>query len=53
MSASPTGGITAETAPDWLALDPVLCVGGSWVAPKGASREEIARLASEAAAMGR
>ena len=28
----PTGGITEQTAPDWLALDPVLCVGGSWVA---------------------
>ena len=28
----PTGGITAATAADWLALDPVLCVGGSWVA---------------------
>lgn len=31
----PTGGITQETAPDWLALDPVLCVGGSWIVPKG------------------
>jgi 2-dehydro-3-deoxyphosphogluconate aldolase/(4S)-4-hydroxy-2-oxoglutarate aldolase len=48
----PTGGITAETAPDWLALEQVLCVGGSWVAPRGASREEIQKLASEAAAMG-
>ncbi len=28
----PTGGITAANAPEWLALDPVLCVGGSWVA---------------------
>ncbi len=28
----PTGGITEATAPDWLALEPVLCVGGSWVA---------------------
>jgi 2-dehydro-3-deoxyphosphogluconate aldolase/(4S)-4-hydroxy-2-oxoglutarate aldolase len=28
----PTGGITEATAPDWLALAPVLCVGGSWVA---------------------
>jgi 2-dehydro-3-deoxyphosphogluconate aldolase / (4S)-4-hydroxy-2-oxoglutarate aldolase len=27
----PTGGITEASAPDWLALDPVLCVGGSWV----------------------
>jgi 2-dehydro-3-deoxyphosphogluconate aldolase/(4S)-4-hydroxy-2-oxoglutarate aldolase len=27
----PTGGITEKSAPDWLALDPVLCVGGSWV----------------------
>ena len=48
----PTGGISAETAPDWLALDPVLCVGGSWVAPKGASPEEIRKLATEASGMG-
>lgn len=32
----PTGGITAQTAPDWLALDAVLCCGGSWLVPKGA-----------------
>ena len=31
----PTGGVSEKTAPDWLALDPVLCVGGSWVVPKG------------------
>lgn len=30
----PTGGITAKTAADWLALPNVICVGGSWVAPK-------------------
>ena len=29
----PTGGITRESAPDFLALSNVLCVGGSWVAP--------------------
>jgi 2-dehydro-3-deoxyphosphogluconate aldolase / (4S)-4-hydroxy-2-oxoglutarate aldolase len=27
----PTGGLTETTAPDWLALESVLCVGGSWV----------------------
>ena len=27
----PTGGITEASAPDWLAFDRVLCVGGSWV----------------------
>lgn len=32
----PTGGITQKTAPDWLALDAVVCVGGSWLVPKGA-----------------
>lgn len=32
----PTGGITAATAPDWLAEDAVLCVGGSWLVGKGA-----------------
>nr|WP_277619352.1 bifunctional 4-hydroxy-2-oxoglutarate aldolase/2-dehydro-3-deoxy-phosphogluconate aldolase [Aurantiacibacter luteus] len=47
----PTGGVSLQNAPDWLALDPVLCVGGSWVAPKGASPEEIAKLAREAAAL--
>jgi Entner-Doudoroff aldolase len=30
----PTGGITQASAPQWLALDPVLCVGGSWLVPK-------------------
>ena len=47
----PTGGITAATAPNWLALPQVLCVGGSWVAPKGASAEEITALARDAAAL--
>lgn len=32
----PTGGISLETAPNWLALPAVLCVGGSWVVGKGA-----------------
>jgi 2-dehydro-3-deoxyphosphogluconate aldolase / (4S)-4-hydroxy-2-oxoglutarate aldolase len=32
----PTGGITQASAPDWLALDAVLCVGGSWLVQKGA-----------------
>jgi len=32
----PTGGITAETAPDFLALPNVGCVGGSWLTPKDA-----------------
>ncbi|UAJ11268.1 bifunctional 4-hydroxy-2-oxoglutarate aldolase/2-dehydro-3-deoxy-phosphogluconate aldolase [Glacieibacterium megasporae] len=27
----PTGGITEATAPDWLALPSVVCVGGSWM----------------------
>jgi 2-dehydro-3-deoxyphosphogluconate aldolase / (4S)-4-hydroxy-2-oxoglutarate aldolase len=47
----PTGGITAATAPDWLALPSVLCVGGSWVVQPGASLEEINQLAREAAAL--
>ena len=29
----PTGGITAASAPGWLGLPNVLCVGGAWVAP--------------------
>lgn len=30
----PTGGISADNAKDYLSLPSVLCVGGSWVAPK-------------------
>jgi 2-dehydro-3-deoxyphosphogluconate aldolase/(4S)-4-hydroxy-2-oxoglutarate aldolase len=29
----PTGGISVDTAPDYLALPNVACVGGSWLAP--------------------
>ncbi|WP_225889891.1 bifunctional 4-hydroxy-2-oxoglutarate aldolase/2-dehydro-3-deoxy-phosphogluconate aldolase [Indioceanicola profundi] len=29
----PTGGVTPESAPDYLALPNVVCVGGSWIAP--------------------
>ncbi len=32
----PTGGITAASAPDWLAMPGVCCVGGSWLVPPGA-----------------
>lgn len=48
----PTGGITAETAGDWLALDPVLCVGGSWlVRPGETDLPAIAERARKAAAL--
>ncbi len=47
----PTGGVSDATAPEWLAFDPVLCVGGSWVTPKGASLDEVETLAREAAAL--
>jgi 2-dehydro-3-deoxyphosphogluconate aldolase / (4S)-4-hydroxy-2-oxoglutarate aldolase len=47
----PTGGITQASAPDWLALDAVLCVGGSWIVPAGApdvaAITEAARKASQ------
>jgi 2-dehydro-3-deoxyphosphogluconate aldolase/(4S)-4-hydroxy-2-oxoglutarate aldolase len=32
----PTGGIGPKNAPDYLALSNVICVGGSWVAPREA-----------------
>ena len=31
----PTGGITQASAPEWLALPAVACVGGSWIAGRG------------------
>jgi len=50
----PTGGIGPDNAAEWLAFDPVLCVGGSWVSPKGpVERDVVERLAREAAALAR
>lgn len=51
----PTGGITAATAPLYLALPGVPCVGGSWLTPKDAVREGrwdvVEGLAREATAL--
>lgn len=53
----PTGGITADTAPSYLALANVACVGGSWVAPRVAVAtgdwQSIERLAATASALKR
>jgi 2-dehydro-3-deoxyphosphogluconate aldolase/(4S)-4-hydroxy-2-oxoglutarate aldolase len=52
----PTGGITLEKARGYLALENVLCVGGSWIAPadriKAGDWSGIEKLAREAAALG-
>lgn len=53
----PTGGIDARTAPEYLALPNVHCVGGSWMCPPAALASgdyaEVTRLARAAAALGR
>lgn len=53
----PTGGITLASAPDYLALPNVVCVGGSWLTPADALRtgdwRRITTLAAEAAALKR
>lgn len=53
----PTGGITPKTAPDYLALPNVACVGGSWMVPKDKIADGdwagITALAAEAAALKR
>ena len=48
----PTGGITAETASDWLAFEAVACVGGSWlVRPGETDLSAVAGRARKAAAL--
>ena len=51
----PTGGITAESAADYLALSNVGCVGGSWLTPAALVAEgrwdEITELSRQAAAL--
>ena len=49
----PTGGISAERAGEWLAHPSVLCVGGSWIVPKGADMAEVNALARQAATLAR
>ena len=49
----PTGGITEATAPEWLAFAPVLCVGGSWVTPAGATMAEVEAKARAASGLQR
>ena len=53
----PTGGISLASAPDYLSLANVTCVGGSWLTPRavveGEDWQEITRLAREAAGLPR
>ena len=44
----PTGGITEQSAPVWLAHPSVLCVGGSWMVPAGET--DLGRIAERARA---
>ncbi|MFH9132602.1 bifunctional 4-hydroxy-2-oxoglutarate aldolase/2-dehydro-3-deoxy-phosphogluconate aldolase [Streptomyces sp. NPDC017524] len=52
----PTGGISLASAPSYLALPNVGCVGGSWMVPGDAVAakdwDRVARLAAEAATLG-
>lgn len=52
----PTGGVSLESAPGYLSLPNVTCVGGSWLTPRavveGEDWAEITRLARGAAALG-
>ncbi len=56
-SFCPTGGVTLDNAPDYLAQPNVICVGGSWVAPMDAVRDgawgRITALARAASQLGR
>jgi 2-dehydro-3-deoxyphosphogluconate aldolase / (4S)-4-hydroxy-2-oxoglutarate aldolase len=45
----PTGGISEATAAEWLAEDSILCVGGSWVVPKGAPNQAVIEANARAA----
>jgi 2-dehydro-3-deoxyphosphogluconate aldolase/(4S)-4-hydroxy-2-oxoglutarate aldolase len=55
MVFCPTGGITQETAPQFLACPNVVCVGGSWLTPKAAMQagdwKKITELAAKASAL--
>ena len=51
----PTGGITGDTAPSYLELPNVACVGGTWLTPvdrmEAGDWDSITRLAEQATAL--
>lgn len=51
----PTGGVSQQNAPDFLACKNVACVGGSWLTPKNAVHaqdwKQITELAAAASAL--
>jgi 2-dehydro-3-deoxyphosphogluconate aldolase/(4S)-4-hydroxy-2-oxoglutarate aldolase len=51
----PTGGVTLQNAPDFLALPNVICVGGSWIVPNDAmvkgEWDKITQLAKDTQAL--
>ncbi|HEX6783209.1 MAG TPA: bifunctional 4-hydroxy-2-oxoglutarate aldolase/2-dehydro-3-deoxy-phosphogluconate aldolase [Sphingomicrobium sp.] len=49
----PTGGVRPETAHDWLALDAVLCVGGTWFVKPGDDLAVVDERARAAAGLAR
>ena len=57
LKICPTGGIGLSNAPDYLALDAVMCVGGSWLVPKAkiaaGEWDAITQIAAAAQALSR
>ena len=57
ISFCPTGGVTLQNAPEYLALPNVVCAGGSWIAPSdlvnAGKWDEIEERARQAAALRR
>ena len=47
----PTGGIRPDNAAEWLALEAVLCVGGTWLYRPGDNMDEVTERARAAAAL--
>ena len=45
----PTGGVTEQSVPYWLAIPQVLCVGGTWIVPRGPVDPAAIRAAAERA----
>ena len=47
----PTGGIRPDNAAEWLALETVLCVGGTWLCRRGDSMDAVTERARAAVAL--
>lgn len=51
LRVCPTGGVTLDNGAEWLAIEQVVCVGGTWLSPRNADMKALESAARRAASI--